>query len=144
MGVSNTLRDGACGRRSEVTQPSETHHVSDDGASATMRKRLFRMTKTSFAVHTQWRDCRSLSVCLSYNNNNGNTKFLTLCTYFCCWMALLAPLCAAFLPSWGVRLIGTVRVVRSKMVEKNFIAEMNRSRRADSDCPIRFESFDLF
>ena len=59
-------------------------------------------------------------------------------------MALLAPSCAAFLPSWGVLLIGTVRVVRSKMVEKIFIAEMDRSRRADSDCPIRFESFDLF
>ena len=50
-------------------------------------------------------------------------------------MALLAPLCAAFLPSWGVLLIGTVRVVRSKMVEKFFFAGMCRSRRADSDCP---------
>ena len=47
-------------------------------------------------------------------------------------MALSAPSCVAFLPSLGVLFRGTVRVVRSKMVEFFFIAEMDRSRRAES------------
>ena len=43
--MSNTLRDGTCGEQSQVSTSSESHHVSDDGASATMPKRLFAWSR---------------------------------------------------------------------------------------------------